>query len=80
MGDERAIKQPVHDLLSKIHAQITNPSHSPKSKLMSLMLLREFTEKHHLAHLAKRKEDKHSKLFSILATHPILKELKTIAE
>jgi hypothetical protein len=74
--DEKAVKQAIADLLAKVHAQITNPSTSPKSKLMSLLMLREFTERHALA---ERKEDKHSKLFSILASHAIIKELRNIA-
>jgi pullulanase/glycogen debranching enzyme len=44
---------------------------------MSLMMMKEFTEKHTLA---ERKEDKNSKLFSILSSHTLLKEMKNIAE
>lgn len=74
--DEKSLKQAISDLLASIHAQITNPSFSPKSKLMSLLMLREFTEKHALA---ERKEDKHNKLFSILASHALIKELRNIS-
>jgi hypothetical protein len=75
--DEKAHKQAISDLLAKILAQISSPSSTPKSKLMSLLMLREFTEKHAQA---ERKEDKHSKLFSILASHGLLRELKSVAE
>lgn len=75
--DEKMFKQAITDLLAKIHTHITAPANTPKSKVMALLLLREFTEKHALA---ERKEDKHSKLFSILASHSLLKELRNIAE
>jgi hypothetical protein len=74
--DEKVLKQTITDLLASIHAQITNPSSSPRSKFMSLLMLREFTEKHAMA---ERKEDKHNKLFSILASHALTKELRNIA-
>jgi hypothetical protein len=64
-------------LLAKVQAQISNPAFTPKSKLMSLLLLRDFTERHALA---ERKEDKQSKFFSILASHSLLTDLKNIAE
>ena len=64
-------------MLRKVHNQITNVSASPTSKFMSLLMLKELSEKHSLN---RKKEDKNSKLFSLLSSHEILTEMRNIAE
>lgn len=77
MTDEKGLKNLVAELLRKIHTQITNVSASPLSKFMSLLMLKELSEKHSLN---RKKEDKNSKLFSLLSSHEILNEMRNIAE
>jgi len=75
--DDKKHKEAIVWFLNQLHDNISGSHSTPKSKLMSLLMLRELTEK---SVRSERKEDKNSKLFSLLLSHKMLKHFAWLCE
>jgi hypothetical protein len=73
-ADDKKQKESVNMFLNKINQNINANDASPRSKLMSMYILRDVIE------LSLKPESKFSKLFSILLPHALLKSLEFYCE
>lgn len=73
-AEEKKQKELVNQFLAKINENVTSRESNPKSKFMSMLILRDVIES------CLRPETKFNKLFTLFLTHSLLKSIDSFCD